>query len=81
MSKTAEGLQRVLAYFEEYCTFGSYMLILIKPKLLFSVKGKNKANYEFKLYGKSIETQDSYSYLGIVFNYNGNFCTAREKLH
>jgi hypothetical protein len=32
------------------------------------------------IYDKIIDIQDSYSYLGIVFNYNGNFCTARKKL-
>jgi hypothetical protein len=32
------------------------------------------------IYDKIIDIQDSYSYLGIVFNYNGNFCTASKKL-
>jgi hypothetical protein len=34
----------------------------------------------FMIYDKIIDIQDSYSYLGIVFNYNGKFCTARKTL-
>ena len=34
----------------------------------------------FHINGQNIEAINSYSYLGIVFNYNGNFCTARKKL-
>ena len=43
-------------------------------------KKKNKTNVVFKIYGQAIDLQDSYSYLGVIFNYNGNFCAARKKL-
>ena len=34
----------------------------------------------FKIDDNIIDIQDSHSYLGIVFDYNGNFCTARKIL-
>jgi hypothetical protein len=43
-------------------------------------KKKHKTNVAFKIYGQVIDLQDSYSYLGVIFNYNGNFCTAPKKL-
>ena len=33
----------------------------------------------FRLLGNNIELVDFYLYLGVVFNYNGNFGKAREK--
>jgi hypothetical protein len=43
-------------------------------------KKKYKTNVVFKICGQVIALQDSYSYLGVIFNYNGDFCTARKKL-
>ena len=43
-------------------------------------KKKYKTNVVFKICGQVIALQDSYPYLGVIFNYNGNFCTARKKL-
>ena len=43
-------------------------------------KKKYKTNVVFKIYGQAIDLQDSYSCLGVIFNYNRNFCIARKKL-
>jgi hypothetical protein len=51
-----------------------------KTNIVVFSKKKYKTNVVFKIYGKAIDLQDSYSYLGVIFNYNGNFCTARKKL-
>jgi hypothetical protein len=48
-----------------------------KTKIVILSRSKVKNHYGFKIYDKIIDIQDSYSYLGIVFNYNGNFGTAR----
>ena len=32
------------------------------------------------VYGNNIEIVDYYPYLGILFNFNGNFCNARKRL-
>ena len=34
----------------------------------------------FKLCGENLQIEDSYSYLGVIFNYNGSFVKARAKL-
>lgn len=34
---------------------------------------------EFKLQNKTLEIVDSYSYLGLIFKYNGNFNETRKK--
>lgn len=34
----------------------------------------------FQLFDQSIEIQDSYSYLGLTFIYNGSFATAKKRL-
>ena len=50
--------------------------------MLFSVseKGKYKAHRSLKLYDENIDIVDSYTYLRVVFNYNGNYCTANKRL-
>lgn len=35
---------------------------------------------DFHISGKSIEIVNSYTYLGTIFNYNENFCSARKKI-
>jgi hypothetical protein len=32
------------------------------------------------LNNEEVEVKDSYTYLGLLFNYNGNFCQGRKKL-
>lgn len=80
LSESAEELQRALACFEEYCDIWKLKINTSKTKIVIFSKNKVKNNYGFKIYDKIIDIQDSYSYLGIVFNHNGNFCTARKKL-
>ena len=43
-------------------------------------KKRTKCKQNFKINGENIETVDSYSYLGVLFNFNGSFCTTRKKL-
>jgi hypothetical protein len=37
-------------------------------------------NQSFKIKGQNIEIIDSYCYLGMLLNHNGNFCTAHKKI-
>jgi hypothetical protein len=53
---------------------------VLPPRADNTSKKKYKTNVVFKIYGQAIDLQDSYSYLGVIFNYNRNFCTARKKL-
>lgn len=80
LSETAEGLKRTLKCFEQYCDRWKLKVNTNKTKVVIFSKRKSKEIQNFKIYGQNIEIIDSYSYLGIVFNYNGNFCTARKRL-
>jgi hypothetical protein len=51
-----------------------------KTKVVIVSKKKVRLNQSFKIKGQNIEIIDSYYYLGMLFNYNGNFCTARKKI-
>ena len=51
-----------------------------KTKVVIVSKKKVRQNQSFKIKGQNIEIIDSYYYLGMLFNYNGNFCTARKKI-
>ena len=51
-----------------------------KTKVVIFSKKKVRQNQSFKIKGQHIEIIDSYCYLGMLLNYNGNFCTARKKI-
>ena len=80
MSETPEGLQKTLTAFENYCNNWKLKVHTCKTKVAVLCKRRFRSNFIFKIYGQPIEVQDSYSYLGVTFNYNGNFNTARKKL-
>ena len=80
LSETADGLQRTLTCFEQYCNIWKLKVNTNKTKVVIFSKRKTRLRHNFMIYGQNVEVQDSYSYLGINFNYNGNFCTARKKL-
>ena len=80
LSESAEGLQSMLNSFEEYCTNWKLKVNTNKTKVVIFGKRKEKGNLNFRLCNQSIEILDSYSYSGVVFNYNGSFCTAKKKL-
>ena len=80
ISETSDGLQRALSVFEEYCNMWKLTVNTNKTKIVIFSKRKYKTNVNFKIYGNNIDVVDSYNYLGILFNYNGTFCTARKRL-
>ena len=80
LSETAKGLQETLECFEQYCDLWKLTVNTSKTKVVIFSKRKCRNAQNFRLYGANIEVVDSYSYLGIIFNYNGSFKTARTKL-
>ena len=73
LSESAEGLQEALSAFEKYCNIWKLTVNTNKSKIVVFSKKKYKTNVVFKICGQAIDLQDSYSYLGVIFNYNGNF--------
>lgn len=79
-AESAEGLQKALDVFEQYCFEWKLTVNVSKTKIVIFSKRKFNKNVTFKLCNEIIEIKDSYVYLGLLFNYNGNFFQARKKL-
>ena len=80
MSETEEGLQQALLDFEQYCDLWKIKLNTQNIFFFIFSKRKYKAQRSVKLCDENIDIVDSYTYLGVVFNYNGNYCTAKKRL-
>ena len=80
LAESAADLQTSLSVFESYCSLWKLTVNIDKTKTLIFRKRKGRIEDEFKLYGSNIEIVDSYSYLGLDFNFNGKFLLARKKL-
>ena len=80
LADTKEGLQYALNIFQSYCEIWKLEVNVEKTKVMIFSKGKIRLKYEFKLQNKTLEIVDSYSYLGLIFKYNGNFNETRKKL-
>ena len=74
LSHTKEGLQRGLNAVEEYCDKWQLNINTSKTKVcIFSSRKINPMNTKFKYKGNELEIVEDYKYLGVIFNYNGNF--------
>jgi hypothetical protein len=62
--------QEALSAFEEYCNIWKLTVNTNKIKVVVFSKNKYKTNVVFKIYGQAIDLQDSYSYLGVIFNFS-----------
>ena len=69
-----------LAIFEKYCHHWKLKVNLQKIKVIIFCKRKLKNQPIFKLCGKNLQIEDSYSYLGAIFNHSGSFVKSRAKL-
>ena len=81
LSENEDGLKKTLDVFEQYCNAWKLRVNIKKTKIVIFSKRKYKKNMSFNLFNQNIDIQDSFSYLGIVFNYNSSFCIARKKLY
>jgi hypothetical protein len=80
MAESSDGLQKTLNCFEKYYDLWKLTVNTTKTKVVIFSKKKVGQNQSFKIKGQNIEIIDSYCYLGMLLNYNGNFCTARKKI-
>ena len=79
-SETPDGLQKAMNVFKEYCTLWKLKVNTTKTKVVIFSKRKSRTRPRFTFNGAELEVQDSYTYLGLTFNYNGSFVKARKKL-
>jgi hypothetical protein len=80
LSETEADMQYALAIFEKYCHHWKLKVNLQKTKVIIFCKRKYKNQPIIKLCGENFQIEDSYSYLGVIFNYNGSFMKERAKL-
>lgn len=75
-----DEMQNALKVFENYCKMWKLSVNIGKTKVMVFSKRKSKMDFDFKLDGTSLEIVDSYTYLGLLLNYNGSFVCAKKKL-
>ena len=80
LAESEEGMQNALDIFQLYCKQWKLEVNVNKTKIIIFSKRKSRSNFEFKLQHETIEVVDSFSYLGILFKYNGCFSESRKKL-
>ena len=73
LAETPESLQNALNSFENYCTRWKLKVNLNKTKVVIFCKRKSRHIQSFKLFGHDLDIVESYSYLGVTFNYTGTF--------
>jgi hypothetical protein len=79
MSETKEAMQQSLNIFQLYCDLWKLDVNINKTKAMVFSKKKN-LNYTFILQDKQLEVVENFSYLGIIFKYNGTFFDTKKKL-
>ena len=79
-AETKDEMQKALNIFHSYCQTWKLQVNVNKTKVMVFSKRKNRQNFTFTLEGKELEIVDAYSYLGVIFKYNGNFSDTKKKL-
>lgn len=79
-SETLDGMQNTLNIFDDYCKLWKLEVNTEKTKVVVFSKRKFRPDVKLKLNGKELDYTDTYSYLGILFQYNGSFNAAKKKL-
>ena len=76
LAESAADLQTSLNALSSYCSEWDLTVNLGKTKIVIFSKGRVTSYPVFKFNDKEVEVVDDYTYLGVVFNYNGNFIKA-----
>lgn len=79
LSESATDLQNALNAMHDYCQTWQLTVNASKTKIVIFSRGKTRKKPLFKLGNDTIEVCDHYTYLGIVFNFNGKFKKAISK--
>lgn len=72
-------MQNSLDIFHSYCEMWNLQVNVNKTKVMIFSKRKVRKNIEFYLNGKKLEIVDTFTYLGVLFKYNGCFIETRKK--
>ena len=80
LSNSAEGLQKALLVYSEYCDLWKLKINHTKSKIVFFFLRKRHLNFEFKLDNELLEIFTDYKYLGILFSKNNSFYKTKKHL-
>jgi len=81
LAESAEELQTCLNSLANYCKENKFTVNLSKTKVIvFSRNNRLRFTQQFSYDGQSLNIADQYTYLGIVFQKNGNFFKAKAQL-
>ena len=79
MAESADELQKALGALHEHCKKWSLSVNVSKTKIVIFSRGKVTKFPTFYLGQETVEVVPNYTYLGVVFNFNGLFNKAIEK--
>ena len=79
MAESEKDLQVSLESLCEYCNMWNLEVNLTKTKIVIFSRGKVKKHMDFMYGNKLVEVVDDYTYLGVIFNYDGSFKKAIDK--
>ena len=79
MAESADELQKALDALYNYCKDWDLTINISKTKIMIFSRGKVRKYPNFYLNKEEIEVVENYTYLGVVFNYDGSFKKAIEK--
>ena len=79
LAESAQELQKALGALHVYCCKWSLSVNVAKTKVVIFSKGKVSKFPQFYLGKETVEVVPNYTYLGVVFNYNGLFNKAISK--
>ena len=73
LSNTVAGLQKSLDDLKNYCTEWKLRVNCSKTKVVIFEKRKARRQPKFLYNNEELEIVESFKYLGVIFNYTGNF--------
>ena len=73
LSNTAAGLQKSLNDLKNYCTEWKLRVNCSKTKVVIFEKRKARRQPKFFYNSEELEIVEAFKYLGVIFNYTGNF--------
>ena len=79
LAESANDLQQSLNSLHNYCSKWNLMVNASKTKIVIFSRGKIRNKPSFHFGNNNLSICDEYTYLGVVFNYNGNFKKAISK--
>ena len=81
LAESPAELQTALDAMNQYCNLWKLTINADKSKVMLFSRGKVRNRPEFHLGETTLDITDDYSYLGIIFNYNGRFNKAKKLMY